>query len=92
MSRLLTLAATRLAYGAITLLVVSAVVFLAVELLPGDVAQQILGRDATPESLERLRERLGLDEPALVRYIGWLGGWSQVTWAIHWCQVKTSAT
>lgn len=38
MSRLYTLAATRLAYGAITLLVVSAVVFLAVELLPGDVA------------------------------------------------------
>jgi peptide/nickel transport system permease protein len=74
MSRLISLAATRLAYGAITLLVVSAVVFLAVELLPGDVAEQILGRDATPENLERLRDRLGLDEPALVRYTVWLGG------------------
>lgn len=57
-----------------TLLVVSIVIFFAVELLPGDVAQQILGRDATPETLAALRERLGLNEPAIMRYFAWLGG------------------
>jgi peptide/nickel transport system permease protein len=44
------------------------------EVLPGDVATRILGRDATPENLERLRGELGLDQPATLRYLGWLGG------------------
>jgi len=71
---LLRLAGTRLFYGIITLFVVSVVIFFAVELLPGDVAQQILGRDATPETLAALRDRLGLNDPAILRYLSWLHG------------------
>jgi peptide/nickel transport system permease protein len=74
MNSLIKLAGTRLLYGFATLFVVSIVIFFAVELLPGDVAQQILGRDATPETLAALRERLGLNEPAIMRYFAWLGG------------------
>ena len=48
----------RLALGALTLLIVSAMIFLAVELLPGDIATETLGQSATPESLAALREKL----------------------------------
>lgn len=43
-------------------------------MLPGDVAQQILGQGATPTALANLRAELGLDEPAVTRYFNWLGG------------------
>jgi peptide/nickel transport system permease protein len=46
-------------------------------MLPGDVAQQILGQAATPENLANLREELGLNEPALARYLSWMGGMLQ---------------
>jgi peptide/nickel transport system permease protein len=58
----------------VTLLLVSLMVFTMLEVLPGDVASRILGRDATPETLEHLRTELGLDRPAPVRYLAWLGG------------------
>ncbi|MFM8745052.1 MAG: ABC transporter permease [Aestuariivirga sp.] len=64
----------RVALAAVTLLLVSAFVFFVLEILPGDVATRILGRDATPESLQVLREQLGLDQPAMTRYLHWLGG------------------
>ncbi len=64
----------RVALAALTLLLVSLIVFMMLEVLPGDVATRILGRDATPENLERLRGELGLDQPAALRYLGWLGG------------------
>jgi len=57
----------------ITLLVVSLVIFLITELLPGDVAAMILGKEATPQSLEHLREELGLNRPAYERYLSWIG-------------------
>ena len=63
----------RLAIGFITLLVVSVLVFAGTEILPGDVAQIVLGQSATPESLAALRAELGLDQPWYVRYFGWLG-------------------
>ncbi|UTH49890.1 ABC transporter permease [Loktanella salsilacus] len=44
------------------------------EILPGDVAQSILGQSATPQALANLRNELGLNEPALARYFDWLGG------------------
>jgi peptide/nickel transport system permease protein len=56
-----------------TLLVVSAIIFAATEVLPGDVATAILGREASPSRLAALREQLGLDRPALERYVDWLG-------------------
>ncbi|MEQ1941729.1 ABC transporter permease [Mesorhizobium sp. VNQ89] len=58
----------------VTLLLVSLIIFSMLEILPGDVASRILGRDATPETLEQLRTELGLDRPAPVRYLSWLGG------------------
>jgi len=58
----------------LTLLLVSLIVFMMLEVLPGDVATRILGRDATPETLARLRDELGLNQPAALRYLEWLGG------------------
>ena len=63
----------RIGMAAITLLLVSLIVFSILEILPGDVATRILGRDATPESLEVLRNQLGLNRPAFSRYLAWLG-------------------
>jgi peptide/nickel transport system permease protein len=64
----------RVALGVLTLLVVSALVFVSVEFLPGDVAEQILGQSATPETLAALRDQLGLNTPPVQRYFEWLGG------------------
>ena len=58
----------------LTLLVVVAVVFAITALLPGDAAQQLLGQAATPEAVRGLRAALGLDQPAWLRYLHWLGG------------------
>ncbi|MFB6291461.1 MAG: ABC transporter permease [Candidatus Bipolaricaulia bacterium] len=59
---------------AITLLLVSLVVFIVLRLLPGDPAQLILGINASPGSLARLREELGLNKPIHVQYFNWLRG------------------
>jgi peptide/nickel transport system permease protein len=71
---ILKLVAQRVALGLLLLLAVSAVIFLGVEALPGDTAQAILGQSATPQALANLREKMGLDQPALYRYVHWLGG------------------
>ena len=73
MDPLLKLVVQRIALGLILLLGVSFVIFLGVELLPGDTAQAILGQSATPAALANLRQELGLNEPALYRYATWLG-------------------
>ncbi len=62
----------RLGLGIITLWVVSVLVFAGTEILPGDVAQAILGQSATPEAVEAIRDQLQLDRPAVVRYVDWL--------------------
>ena len=64
----------RLALGLVTLLVVSIVIFVAVNLLPGDFAELILGQAATPESVASIRRDLGLDQSMITRYFSWLGG------------------
>jgi len=69
----LRLVTERILLSLLTLLLVSLIIFLMLEILPGDVASRILGRDATPETLAALRLRLHLDEPALLRYGQWLG-------------------
>ncbi len=71
---LLRLIAQRLLLGLVTLLLVSVVVFAATQYLPGDAAQAVLGRSATPERLEALRRQLNLDDPALMQYSHWLSG------------------
>lgn len=57
-----------------TLLAASLVVFLVLEVLPGDPAQVMLGVDAQPETVEALRHKLGLDRPPVERYLAWVGG------------------
>jgi len=58
----------------ITLAVASVLVFAALELLPGNIAQVMLGDSATPEALATLEKKLGLDRPASERYAQWVGG------------------
>lgn len=64
----------RLALTVGLLLVVSASTFVLVSLSPGDPAEQILGFNATPESLARLRSALGLDQPLWDQYWTWIRG------------------
>jgi peptide/nickel transport system permease protein len=73
-SPILKLVAQRIALGIVLLLAISVLIFAGTQILPGDVAQAILGQSATPESLANLREQLGLNDPAYIRYFRWLGG------------------
>lgn len=68
------LLAQRISLGLLLLLAASALIFLGTEILPGDVAQSILGQSATPQALANLRAELGLNEPAITRYFAWLAG------------------
>lgn len=74
MSKLPKLILGRIGLGAVTLMVVSMLIFVGVELLPGDIAQQILGQSATAETVAAFRLELGLDQPAYVRYFSWVAG------------------
>lgn len=66
LKRLLTLIAT--------LVATSAVVFVVLEVLPGNAAQVLMGPDAAPEAVQALAEQLGLNQPAWQRYLQWLQG------------------
>lgn len=72
MSHIANMILKRIALGILTLFVVSLIIFLATELLPGNFAQEILGQSATPETVAALRRQLGLDQPMHVRYAIWL--------------------
>lgn len=62
----------RLATLMLTLLVATIVVFIVLEILPGDPAAVMLGINAEPETLAALRSEMGLDKPVLVRYAHWV--------------------
>jgi peptide/nickel transport system permease protein len=74
MHPVLILVAQRLALGILLLFAASILIFAGTTILPGDVAQQILGQSATPEALANLRAELGLNDPPVARYFSWLGG------------------
>lgn len=74
MKPLLRMLAHRLGLALLSLLLVSVVVFLITAVLPGDAAEELLGQDATPETLAALRVQMGLDQPLALRYLHWLGG------------------
>ena len=63
----------RLGLAFVTMLVVSLGIFTITEILPGDVASMMMGRDATEKNLAKIREDLGLNRPPHVRYIEWIG-------------------
>jgi len=66
--------AKRLLIGFATLVVASIVVFGVMEVLPGDPALLMLGMSASPETLEALRQQMGLNDPLIVRYLDWIAG------------------
>ncbi|MBP2229398.1 peptide/nickel transport system permease protein [Azospirillum agricola] len=72
----------RLAAGFVLLLVISLLIFVGCEMLPGDVAQIMLGQSASPENVAALRAELGLDRPAPVRYLAWLWGTFHGDWGV----------
>src|ERR671912_615131 len=57
-----------------TLVGTSVVVFLVLEILPGNAAQILMGPDASPEAVQALAAKLGIDRPPLERYLNWVGG------------------
>lgn len=64
----------RLLSTILVVILASIVIFAITNLLPGDAASMVLGEYATPQDLAAVRERLGLDENAVVRYLRWLSG------------------
>jgi peptide/nickel transport system permease protein len=79
-SGLLRLIGQRLALGVVLIVAVSIAIFAGTEMLPGDVAQVILGQSATPEAVANLRHEMGLDRPAHVRYLDWAGAALRGEW------------
>ncbi len=73
MSGLFGLVVKRIAMGFLTIIVISVLIFIGVEALPGDLATAILGQEATPETVAAFRKELKLDLPPHVRYFAWLG-------------------
>ena len=72
MSQIVKLVAQRLALGLLTLFIVSLIIFLCVEMLPGNFSEAILGQSATPETVAAFNRELGLDLPPHERYVTWL--------------------
>ncbi len=64
----------RLVALGLTLLAAALVIFVVLEILPGDPAAVTLGLNAAPEALAALRTEMGLDKPAVLRFFIWLGG------------------
>ena len=73
MSGLTGLVIKRIAMGVLTMVVISMLIFVGVEALPGDLATAILGQEALPETVAQFRKELKLDEPPVKRYFLWLG-------------------
>ena len=73
-THLILLVIQRFALGVLLLLASSVLIFAGTQILPGDVAQAVLGQAATPEAIANLRKEMGLNEPAVSRYLSWLLG------------------
>lgn len=82
----------RLGLGVITMLMVSILIFAAVNLLPGDFAEAILGQGATPEAVASIRRDLGLDQHIVTRYFDWLFGVLQGDFGTSFAQANFSAS
>lgn len=70
----------RLGFLLLTLALTSILVFAVTQLLPGDVARVILGREAGEAALQSLRQQLGLNDPVPLQYLHWLGGFITGDW------------
>ncbi|WP_221585773.1 ABC transporter permease [Microbacterium sp. G2-8] len=67
-------ALTRILLLVLGLLVASVLIFATLRILPGDVAQMIAGTEGTPQQVAAIRAELGLDRPAALQYLDWIGG------------------
>lgn len=74
----------RLGHLLLVLFAVTFVTFMLVNVLPGDVAYDIAGLDASEEDVQAIREEIGLNRPALLRYVEWLGGILVGDWGISY--------
>ena len=70
----------RLGFLLLTVILTSLIIFIIAQVLPGDVARIILGREASEAALAAKRAELGLDKPLPVQYITWLGGFITGDW------------
>ncbi|MFP4551471.1 MAG: ABC transporter permease [Spirochaetales bacterium] len=70
----------RLLLLVLTIILTSFVIFALTNLLPGDIARLVLGRDASPTAVENFNEQFGLERPAIERYVNWLGGFVTADW------------
>ncbi len=70
----------RIGFMALTILLTSLIIFSVTQLLPGDVARVILGREAGEAALQQLRQELGLDQPPVMQYLHWLGNFLRGDW------------
>jgi peptide/nickel transport system permease protein len=70
----------RLGFILLTMLLASMIIFAVTQLMPGDVAQMVLGRWASESALENLREELGLNRPIHIQYLNWLGTFVTGDW------------
>jgi peptide/nickel transport system permease protein len=82
----------RLASIALILLLVSAIVFTAIHVLPGNAATLILGEYATPEALRTLERDMGLDRPLVVQYASWIGSVVTGDWGVSLAMKQPVAT
>jgi len=80
----------RLAFVVLTVLLSSVLVFAATNVLPGDVATMILGREASQQAKDSLRKELGLDKPLAVQYGAWVGDFARGDWGPRSAQARTS--
>ncbi|RMG86085.1 MAG: ABC transporter permease [Chloroflexi bacterium] len=74
----------------VTMLVTSVIIFALTQLLPGDVARLIIGRDASEEAIAQFREEFGLNDPLLAQYGRWLGGFLTGDWGQSFSQGNPS--
>ena len=72
MKNVISLIIKRCTASILTLFIISVIIFIGVEALPGDVAETVLGQSAIPETVEAFRKELKLDLPAHTRYVSWL--------------------
>src|SRR2546421_1994235 len=73
-SPILSFLVRRTAGAIVALLAASILIFAAVQVLPGNAATAVLGRNATPQAVANLEHQMHIDEPLPTRYVNWLGG------------------
>ena len=91
MNNVVMIISKRLGLGVLTMFMVSIIIFSAVNMLPGDFAQELLGQSATPEAVAAIRKEIGLDKPIYTRYFEWLIGVMQFDFGTSFAKANFSS-